>query len=121
LSPSDIQPAAHLAALPRLPVDAEGPVFAEPWQAQAFALAVQLNAAGAFSWTDWAAALVGELKAAETRGEPDDGSHYYQHWVAALEGLVADRGLLEPALLAQRKLAWAVAFERTPHGRPVEL
>ena len=113
--------AARFASLPRLPVDAEGPVFAEPWQAQAFALAVQLHAEGAFSWTDWAAALSRELKAAEARGEPDDGSHYYEHWLAALEGLVSGRGLLSAEALALRKAAWAAAYERTPHGRPVEL
>jgi nitrile hydratase accessory protein len=121
LSPSDVQPVTPFAALPRLPADAEGPVFAEPWQAQAFALAVQLNAAGAFSWSQWAEALAAELKAAEARGEPDDGSHYYEHWLAALETLVADRGLLTAPVLAERKVAWARAYERTAHGRPVEL
>src|SRR5579862_7570848 len=64
------QPDTRFAALPRLPIDAEGPVFDEPWQAQAFALAVQLHAAGAFSWTDWAAALADELNRADLRGEP---------------------------------------------------
>jgi nitrile hydratase accessory protein len=119
LSPPDS--AAPFTGLPRLPADAEGPVFAEPWQAQAFALAVQLHAAGAFSWTDWAAALAAELKAADARGEPDDGSRYYEHWLAALERLAGARGLLEPADMAQRKDAWAEAYRRTQHGRPVEL
>jgi nitrile hydratase accessory protein len=122
LSPPDADPpAGRFAGSPRLPADAEGPVFGEPWQAQAFALAVQLHAAGAFSWNDWASALSTELKAAEARGEPGDGSRYYEHWLAALEGLVAGRGLLERAALAERKAAWAQAFERTPHGMPVEL
>ncbi|HEX7761788.1 MAG TPA: nitrile hydratase accessory protein [Caulobacteraceae bacterium] len=112
---------AAFEALPRLPIDAEGPVFEEPWQAQAFALAVQLHAAGAFAWTDWAAALSAELKAADVRGEPDDGTHYYEHWLAALERLSLDRGLTEPAVLAARKEAWADAYRRTPHGKPVEL
>ena len=39
------------------PGDGTGPVFAEPWQAQAFALVVRLHAEGAFTWTEWAAAL----------------------------------------------------------------
>ena len=111
----------QLQALPQLPPEKGEPMFAEPWQAQAFALAVQLHAEGAFAWTDWAAALAAELKAAEARGEPDDGSRYYEHWLAALEGLVSARGLLSPGDLALRKAAWAAAFERTPHGRPVEL
>ncbi len=102
------------------PVFAE-PIFAEPWQAQAFALTIQLHAAGAFTWNDWAAALSAELKAAEARGESDDGSRYYEHWLAALERLVAERGLAAPHALAERKAAWAEAYRRTPHGRPVEL
>jgi nitrile hydratase accessory protein len=103
--------------LPRLPRDADGPVFAEPWQAQAFALAVRLSAEGVFSWPDWAAGLSRELA-----GDPDDdGSRYYQHWVAALERLVTERGLLTDGDLAARKHAWAEAYEHTPHGQPVAL
>ena len=79
---------SRLSALPPLPRDEAGPVFAEPWQAQAFALAVTLSDAGWFSWKEWAAALALELRAAAERGEPDDGSHYYEHWTAALEKLV---------------------------------
>jgi nitrile hydratase accessory protein len=111
----------RFASLPRLPADDAGPVFAEPWQAQAFALAVQLHADGAFTWTDWAAALAAELKAARARGEKDDGSRYYEHWLAALERLVGERGLAPPQDLADRKAAWTEAYRRTPHGRPVEL
>jgi nitrile hydratase accessory protein len=104
-----------------LPLDAGGPVFAEPWQAQAFALAVQLHAQGAFTWTEWAAALSRELGAAKARGEPDDGSRYYEHWLAALEQLVVGRGLASPLAMQERKAAWAEAYRTTPHGRPVEL
>src|SRR5688572_12641563 len=82
-----------IAALPSIPRDEEGPVFAEPWQAQAFALAIKLSEQGHFTWKEWAAALAAELKQAEERGEPDDGTHYYEHWVAALERLVTSRGL----------------------------
>ena len=113
--------ADHLAALPRLPRDEGGPVFAEPWQAQAFALAVKLSEAGHFTWKEWAAALADELKAAEARGEPDDGSDYYKHWVAALERLVTARGLTDDSALRERKDAWADAYRHTPHGKPVEL
>jgi nitrile hydratase accessory protein len=111
----------QLASLPRLPRDEGGPVFAEPWQAQAFALAVRLSAQGHFPLKEWAAALSNELKASAGRGEPDDGSHYYQCWLTALEHLVVAKGLSDlPALLA-RKEAWAEAYRRTPHGKPVEL
>ena len=96
-------------------------MFAEPWQAQAFALAVKLSEQGHFTWKEWADALADELKAAEARGEPDDGSQYYLHWVAALERLVTTTGLTDsPALLA-RKEAWADAYRHTPHGKPVVL
>ena len=111
----------RLQALPPLPRDADGPVFAEPWQAQAFALAVKLSEQGHFTWKEWAAALAAELKAAADRGEPDDGSHYYNHWLAALERLVTSKGLSDPAALAARKEAWADAYRHTPHGKPVEL
>ena len=112
---------SRLDDLPRLPRDAEGPVFAEPWQAQAFALAVKLSEQGYFTWKEWAAALANELKSAADRGEPDDGSRYYQHWLAALERLVQSKGSAEGEALAARKEAWAEAYRRTPHGKPVEL
>lgn len=113
--------AARLAALPPLPRDGDGPVFEAPWQAQAFALAVQLAERGHFTWKEWAAALAGELQAAAARGEPDDGTRYYRHWVAALERLAADRGLADAPALRDRKEAWADAYRRTPHGQPVSL
>ena len=96
-------------------------MFAEPWEAQAFALAVKLSEQGHFTWKEWAAALATEIKAAAERGEPDDGTRYYHHWLAALERLVTAKGLADrPALLA-RKEAWADAYRHTPHGKPVEL
>lgn len=113
--------ADHLSALPALPRDEGGPVFAEPWQAQAFALAIKLSEAGVFTWKEWAAALAAELRAAAERGEPDDGSRYYHHWQAALERLVLEKGLLESSTLVQRKGEWADAYRHTPHGKPVEL
>jgi nitrile hydratase accessory protein len=113
--------AERLAALPRLPRDDGGPVFAEPWQAQAFALAVKLSEQGHFTWKEWATALAGELKAAAERGEPDDGTHYYEHWLATLERLVTAKGLIDSRALEERKEAWADAYRHTPHGKPVEL
>jgi nitrile hydratase accessory protein len=103
--------------LPRLPRDADGPVFSEPWQAQAFALTLKLHESGAFTWSEWAQALSAELA-----GDPaDDGSRYYHRWVAALESLVKGRALTDAHELATRKAAWARAYETTPHGKPVEL
>jgi nitrile hydratase accessory protein len=113
--------AERLAALPPLPRDDGGPVFAEPWQAQAFALAVRLSEQGHFTWKEWAATLGEELKAAADRGEPDDGSRYYYHWLAALERLVTEKGLTDREAMQERKEAWADAYRHTPHGKPVVL
>jgi len=121
LSAPDATTAERLAILPRISRGEGQPVFAEPWQAQAFALAVKLSEAGHFTWKEWAAMLAAELKAAADRGEPDDGSRYYEHWLAALERVVATKGLADPAALAERKDAWADAYRHTPHGKPVAL
>jgi nitrile hydratase accessory protein len=101
------------------PNPSDPPVFAEPWQAEAFALAVHLHQSGVFTWSEWAASLSGEIKAAEARGEADDGTRYYEPWLAALERLVTERGVAGPRSLALRKAAWAEAYRHTPHGRPV--
>ena len=111
----------RLSDLKNLPRDEGRPVFAEPWQAQAFALAVRLSAQGYFTWKEWAATLADELKAAADRGEPDDGSHYYEHWLAALERLVTLKHLTDDAELLTRRDEWADAYRHTPHGKPVEL
>lgn len=114
--------AAGFTALPRLPGDAEGPVFAEPWQAEACALTVRLHETGHFSWMEWTAALGAQFRAAAERGEPDnDGGAYYTHWLAALETLVTAKGLTDRAALSHRKDAWEAAYRATPHGQPVEL
>lgn len=97
------------------------PVFAEPWQAQAFALAVKLSQQGYFTWKEWTETLAAEIQAAAARGEPDDGSKYYEHWLAALERLAVQKGLTDPAALLERKQAWEEAYRHTPHGKPVEL
>jgi nitrile hydratase accessory protein len=110
-----------IASLPSLPRDEGGPTFAEPWQAQAFALAVRLSAQGYFTWKEWASALADELKSAADRGEPDDGTHYYEHWLATLERLVTSNGLTDATSLLARKEAWADAYRHTPHGKPVVL
>jgi nitrile hydratase accessory protein len=105
------------AALPRQPRDESGPVFAEAWQAQAFALALQLQRSGHFTAAEWADTLGAVLREA---GD-DDGSHYYEHWLRALEVLSLAKGLTDAATLDVRAEAWADAYRRTPHGRPVEL
>ena len=114
------QPAslARFAADQGLPRDEEGPVFAEAWQAEAFALTVRLHEAGCFTWPEWAAALAEVLREV---GEADDGSRYYDHWLSALECLVTAKQLLSASDLDRRKAAWVQAYLSTPHGHPVEL
>ncbi len=107
--------------LPGQPRDGDGPVFAEPWQAQAFALTLQLHEAGHFTWREWAEALGAEIDAARASGDPDLGDTYYRHWLAALERLAAEKGLAQSGELGARKAAWKRAFLTTPHGQPVVL
>jgi len=79
------------------------------------------SAAGYFTWTEWATALGAQLQGAVKRGEPDDGSRYFEHWLTALEHLVTEKKLTDLTALDERKGAWADAYRRTPHGQPVEL
>ena len=118
---TSIAPDLDLGALPALPRDDEGPVFNAPWEAQAFAMTLSLHAAGAFTWREWADALAAELSAAAAHGEPDDGSHYYEHWLAALERLVTKKGVVPAQELERRLDEWDAAVRATPHGKPVEL
>lgn len=103
-----------LADSDRLPKDADGPVFAEPWEAQAFAMAVKLNEAGIFTWPEWAEMLGAELKA-----QPD--RPYYESWLAALEGLVEAKGVMSGPERIARVQAWDRAAKATPHGQPIQL
>lgn len=108
-------PGAEL--MPSLPRDEDGPVFVEPWQAQAFAMAVRLNEQGHFSWSEWAAALAGQIAAAGSADTRD----YYEHWLATLELMVTERGLSSDDELTDRRMAWERAAEATPHGQPIVL
>jgi nitrile hydratase accessory protein len=107
--------------LPSLPRDEEGPVFNEPWEAHAFALAVRLSESGWFSWSEWAATLSREIRVAQERGDPDLGHSYYHHWLNALEQLCAEKGLVSGADMHRRKEQWWRAYLHTPHGQPIEL
>ena len=108
-------------AVPRIPHDTEGPVFREPWEAQAFAMTLALHERGLFSWPEWAATLGEEIKRAQAAGDPDTGETYYRHWLNALERIVAAKGLADVTMLARYRHAWHHAADRTPHGTPIEL
>jgi nitrile hydratase accessory protein len=109
------------AELPGLPCTAEGPVFAAPWQAQAFAMTLALHEQGHFTWSEWAAALSQAIAAAQASGDADLGDTYYQHWLDALETLVLRKGLGDHEQLHALERAWHDAAERTPHGQAIEL
>jgi nitrile hydratase accessory protein len=99
----------------------ENPVFREPWEAQAFALAITLQERGVITRNEWAAALGEEIRRAQAAGDPDSGETHYRHWLAALERLVAAKGLANAHTLARTRDAWQRAGARTPHGTPIEL
>ena len=109
------------AALPGIPRDDEGPVFREPWEARAFAMAVALHGRGVFSWPEWADALAREIKHAQAKGDADTGETYYRHWLAALEKLVASKNVATEDALHLYRDAWDHAADRTPHGQLIEL
>ena len=109
------------SALPDIPCDAEGPVFREPWEAQAFAMALMLQERGVFTWNEWAETLGAEIKRAQAAGDPDTGETYYHHWLATLERLVAAKGVATADILHRTRDAWDHAADRTPHGKAIEL
>jgi nitrile hydratase accessory protein len=108
-------------SLPGQPRDESGPVFREPWEAQAFAMTLALHQRGLFSWKEWAQALAREIAAAQAAGDPDRGDTYYRHWLSALEKIVAAKSASSIAELTRYRQAWDRAADRTPHGQPIEL
>ena len=107
--------------VPGIPHDAEGPVFREPWEAHAFAMALTLYERGLFTWTEWAATLAEEIARAQTQGDADTGETYYRHWLATLERLVAEKDVASSETLTRYRDAWDHAADRTRHGSPIEL
>ena len=112
------QATATVLGMPRGP---QGPVFQEPWEAQAFAMTLALHERGLFGWNEWTAVLGDKIKRAQTMGDPDTGETYYRHWLAALERIVAEKGVTDAATLTRYRDAWDHAAERTPHGVPIVL
>ncbi len=110
-----------LRSVSGIPCDAEGPVFREPWEAHAFAMALTLHERGVFSWSEWAATLAEEIARAQAAGDADTGETYYRHWLATLERLVAEKGVASTETLHRYRDAWDHAADRTPHGKPIEL
>jgi len=110
-----------VSAVPGIPRDGDGPVFREPWEAHAFAMALTLHERGVFTWSEWAAALTEEIARAQGDGDPDTGETYYLHWLSALERIVAEKGVTNTVTLTRYREAWDHAADRTPHGMSIEL
>ena len=101
--------------------DEKQPVFAEPWEAHAFAIAVKLSEKGLFKWSDWTNALAEEIKEAKEQGNPDFGNTYYQFWLSALETILLEKNILKKSDLKSMMEQWRRAYLSTPHGNPVKL
>lgn len=102
-------------AMPGFPRAEDGPVFGAPWEARAFALAVQLSEQGVFTWEEWVAALSAEIAEAEAQGyEPS--RDYYRCWLHALEHLLASKGLLTAEGLAGSITETLRTWPHPPHG-----
>lgn len=112
---------ADLSLLKGLPVEDDSPVFREPWEAQAFGMALALYERGLFTWDEWAQALSAQILAAQAQGDPDLGNTYYRHWLAAIEALVSVKGVSSPEELGRYQQAWHHAADRVQHGQPIEL
>ncbi|HEF5870455.1 TPA: nitrile hydratase accessory protein [Burkholderia cenocepacia] len=103
----------------KLPAD--GPPFSEPWQARAFALVVHLCRSGRFAWGEWVATFSRQITAHPARAGECTNDTYYRQWLAALEELMAAKGLVDPAAARARQGEWRGAYLNTPHGQPVSL
>lgn len=120
MNPPETQPESDGGTPFRLPGGSgpDAPVFDEPWQAQAFALAVALHQRGLFTWTEWAAELSRQVA---RPGAAEDGSDYYQHWLATIEALLSQKGVAGPEMVDALSASWQRAARATPHGQPIRL
>ena len=102
-------------------INEQHPVFAEPWEAHAFAITVKLSEKGLLKWSEWTDALTEEIKMAKEQGLPDFGNNYYQFWLSALETILLEKNILKNSDLKSRIEQWRSAYLSTPHGKPVKL
>jgi nitrile hydratase accessory protein len=112
---------AHRAAIDALLREMDGPNFAEPWMAQAFACAVHLSRQGLFTWKEWVEVFSDEIKAHPEQPGETSNAAYYRQWLAALETIVGLKGAASTTEISERQEAWRKAYLNTPHGQPVEL
>lgn len=116
---SQCETRSPLAQSPQLPKSPDGePVFPEPWAAEAFAITVHLHERGLFTWNEWAETLSREL---HKPGRAEDGSDYFDCWVAALSAILVKLGVADADIILDLQKSWQRAAEATPHGKPIEL
>jgi len=84
------------AALPRKNGEL---VFDEAWQGRIFGMTVAMSHDACFAWRNFQSHLIDEIGHAERGGE---STSYYERWLHAFEQLLADKGLLDAAILAER-------------------
>ena len=101
--------------------DEQQQVFAEPWEAHVFAIAVKLSEKGLLKWSEWSDALAEEIKEAKDQGQPDFGNTYYQFWFSALETILLKKNILKKSDIKSRMEQGRRAYLSTPHGNPVKL
>jgi len=101
--------------------DEQHPVFAEPWEAHAFAITVKLSENGIIKWSEWTDALTEKINIAKKQGKPDFGNTYYQFWLSALETILLDKNILKKSDIKSKIEQWHSAYLSTPHGKPVKL
>ena len=112
---------SQLYALTSIPGGQEGQVFTAPWQAEIFAITLSLHEQGVFKWGEWAEILGTKIREAQNQGDPDIGDTYYNHWLAALEQMIVNKGIDQNDQLRQLYIAWDDAARSTPHGQAIEL
>ena len=88
-------------------------VFAEPWEARAFALALTLSADGRFSWDEFRDRLIDEIARADAVAARDatqlPRGSYYECWLAALEQMLREKALLSAEEIERRAEAIAAS------------
>jgi len=120
-NPNNPSTASALESINSIPRDDSGPVFNEPWEAEAFAMTLALHEKGVFTWPQWASVLADEIKKAQSGGDPDLGDTYYKHWLSALERIVVEQGITDAKQLGKLYEDWNTAAHTTPHGQPIVL
>ncbi len=89
--------------------EGEEPVFSHPWESRAFAIVVQLSAAGHFTWAEWVACFSEEVRAATAAEAAGTAApSYYEQWLAAAEKIMIAKGVTSREQLAAKRFGIGV-------------